>query len=303
MLVGSLKSTIRHLALPSFVFVSLLTARGQPPLSIDSAQAQGNLIKHVDPVYPPIAKAAQVQGDVVLQIDISPDGHVAQVKPLSGPPMLIPSATSAVQEWQYKPFLLNGVAVLARTTVTIPFSLGITKDPNEEKTAQQFFPLSERCHQLVSRRADPGAAVDACQKSAETADHFPKNSRYIERRSAYVYYATALIQDKRANDAVPITEKAIAVVREGHDDRSGASAAYGVAGQAKAISGDLVGADKDLETAEDYQRKALDSPAGHDLQRMYSYTLKSLLSFHAQVLTALGKQGDAQRKIDEASKL
>lgn len=118
-----------------------------------------------------------------------------------------------------------------------------------------------------------------------------------------MYYATALIRDKRPVEAVAIGEKAIAVVLQGHDDGSGASAAYGVTGQAKAFSGDLVGADKDLGTAEDYQRKALDTPAGHELNKSYSQTLKSLLNFHAQVLTAMGKQPEAKEKMEEANKL
>jgi hypothetical protein len=90
---------------------------------------------------------------------------------------------------------------------------------------------------------------------------------------------------------------------QGQDDGSGSSAAYGVTGQAKALSGDLVGANKDLEVAEDYQRKALGTPAGHELSKIYSQTLKSLLNFHAQVLTALGKPDEAQAKSEEASKL
>jgi hypothetical protein len=36
---------------------------------------------------------------------------------------------------------------------------------------------------------------------------------------------------------------------------------------------------------------------------MYTHTLKSMLTFHAQVLNALGKSADAQRKLDEANKL
>ena len=97
------------------------------------------------------------------------------------------------------------------------------------------------------------------------ADRFSTDTRFIERRSAYVYYATAVIRAKKPKEAVAVGQKAIAFVLQGHDDGSGSSAAYGVSGQAKAFSGNLGGADKDLETAEGFQRKALDSPAGHEL--------------------------------------
>jgi hypothetical protein len=49
---------------------------------------------------------------------------------------------------------------------------------------------------------------------------------------------------------VTVADKAVAVVLLGHDDGSGSSAAYSVRGQAKALVGDLTGADQDLEKAE-----------------------------------------------------
>jgi len=217
--------------------------------------------------------------------------------------MLIGAATDAIKQWQYTPFEKNGQPMSVSAKVAIPFTLGTAADPGDQQTAQIYFPLSMKCIQLVNQRADPGEQASACLKSAEQADRFSKNSRFIERRSAYVYYATALIRDKRPKEAVTVGEKAIAVVLQGHDDGSGSSAAYGVTGQALALSGDLVGADKYLATAEDYERRALDTPAGHELSKSYSQTLKSLLSFHAQVLTALGEQNRADAKLQEANKL
>jgi hypothetical protein len=98
-------------------------------------------------------------------------------------------------------------------------------------------------------------------------------------------------------------DKAVAVVLLGHDDGSGSSAAYGVRGQAKAFAGDLIGADQDLNRAEEYERTALSGPAGQSLNLEYTRTLKGLLNFHVQVLTALGKQGEAAAKLDQANKL
>ena len=201
------------------------------------------------------------------------------------------------------PFERNGTPIGASVKITVPFVLDTPVDPNDEKVAETYFPLSDTCDRLVLQRADPAEQASACEKAAEQADRFSKNSRFIERRSAYVYYATALIRDKRPKEAVTVGEKAIAVVLQGHDDGSGSSAAYGVTGQALALSGDLVGADKYLATAEDYERRALDTPAGHELSKSYSQTLKSLLSFHAQVLTALGEQNRADAKLQEANKL
>ena len=292
------------LLVPLLIVVWLpVSAIAQTPLIIDKAEAESHLQKRIDPIYPPIARAAGVMGDVVLQIDIDVEGHVGAVKTISAPPMLIGAATTAVRRWTYKPFLRNDVPVSARTTVTIPFALPDI-DLKDQEISNQFEPLFTQCRQTLGQQADPSASVDSCQKAADKADLFSTGERYrVARRAAYVYYANALIRDKRAKDAVVVGEKAIAVVQEGSDDDSGASAAYSVTGQAKAFAGDLSGADKDLGTAEEYQRKGLHSPAGHALHPMYAHTLKSMLTFHAQVLTALGKQADAQNKLDEASKL
>jgi TonB family protein len=296
------KNLLGTLLVVAFALATSTSAIAQSTNEVDDAEAQKHLLKHVDAIYPPIAKAAHVQGEVILSIEIGTDGHVLSVKPLGGPSMLIGSATDAVKNWEYQPFEKDGSLTNVSTKVKVPFALGIP-DPKDEEIASAYFPLSRKCIQLVGQGADPAEQASACQKAAEQADRFSKDSRFIERRSSYVYYATSLIRDKRPKEAVVSGEKAIAVVLQGHDDGSGSSAAYNVTGQAKALSGDLAGGDKDLEIAEDYQRKALDSPAGHELSKSYSYTLKSLLTFHAQVLNALGKQAQAQAKLDEAGKL
>lgn len=100
-----------------------------------------------------------------------------------------------------------------------------------------------------------------------------------------------------------VGDKAVAVVMLGHDDGSGSSAAYSVRGHAKAFAGDLTGADQDLEKAEEYERNALSGPAGQSLNAEYTRTLKGLLNFHAQVLAAMGKQSEADKKLEQASKL
>lgn len=169
--------------------------------------------------------------------------------------------------------------------------------------SQAYMALDDDCRNLVSKHGDPSQTVAACKKVADEADKFAPKSHYITRRAAYVYYTTALIQGKKYDDAVATGNKAVTVVLLGHDDSSGSSAAYEVRGQAKAFAGDLAGADKDLEKAETYERNGLISPAGQDLRVEYSRTLKDLLSFHAQVLAAMGKRDAAGIKLEEASKL
>jgi protein TonB len=80
-------------------------------------------VKNVDPVYPDIAGRANIQGVVILELMISPDGRVADVKVLRSVPLLDDAAVAAVRQWVYTPTLLDGVPVSAFMTVTVRFSL------------------------------------------------------------------------------------------------------------------------------------------------------------------------------------
>jgi protein TonB len=80
-------------------------------------------LKNVPPVYPDIAKQARVQGVVILECTISPQGKVTDVKVLRGIPLLDQAATDAVKQWVYTPTLLNGVPVPVIMTVTVNFKL------------------------------------------------------------------------------------------------------------------------------------------------------------------------------------
>jgi protein TonB len=80
-------------------------------------------LKHVNPEYPDIAKQARVQGVVILECTISPQGKVTDVKILRGIPLLDQAAVGAVRQWVYTPTLLNGVPVPVIMTVTVNFKL------------------------------------------------------------------------------------------------------------------------------------------------------------------------------------
>jgi protein TonB len=81
-------------------------------------------VRHVAPVFPEIAKAAHVQGVVVIDCIIGPDGRVADVRVLHGHPLLERAAVDAVRQWLYRPSRLNGQAVAVVMTVTVTFTIG-----------------------------------------------------------------------------------------------------------------------------------------------------------------------------------
>src|SRR5438445_6011092 len=90
---------------------------------VSQGVTQGLLIKKIQPPYPPLARQARIQGQVVLQAEISKDGSIQNLRLISGHPMLAPSAIEAVKQWRYKPYYLNGEPVEVETQITVIFSL------------------------------------------------------------------------------------------------------------------------------------------------------------------------------------
>jgi len=78
----------------------------------------------IQPEYPTLAKQAHIWGVVVVNAVIDEHGNVVQARAVSGHPVLIPAALSAVLQWKYEPTLLNGTPVAVEMEVTVHFSLG-----------------------------------------------------------------------------------------------------------------------------------------------------------------------------------
>ncbi|MGC2638272.1 MAG: TonB family protein [Acidobacteriaceae bacterium] len=122
------------------------------------------------PKYPPIAKAARVQGSVVLQATISKEGTIEDLHVISGPPMLQAAAMEAVRTWTYKPYLLNGQPVKVMTQIHVIFSLGKGGPvaPPDETNVQAPEPSSpdaaasqsQQSMQVLGAAVPPGTTPD-----------------------------------------------------------------------------------------------------------------------------------------------
>ena len=92
-------------------------------LNISQGVSQGLLIKKIAPSYPASALRMRIEGTVQLLATLSKDGDITHIKVLSGDSQLAKSASDAVKQWKYKPYLLNGEPVEIQTQVTINFRL------------------------------------------------------------------------------------------------------------------------------------------------------------------------------------
>jgi periplasmic protein TonB len=105
--------------------VSVAPARAPVvPLQVSKGVFQGMLIAPIRPVYPAIAKAAGVQGTVVVEAVISRKGTIESLHVVSGPQMLQNAALDAIREARYRPYRLNGEPIEVQTTITVNFRIG-----------------------------------------------------------------------------------------------------------------------------------------------------------------------------------
>jgi len=80
-------------------------------------------VKYVPPVYPELAQSARVQGAVIVEAVIGPDGRVQDAKIVRSIALLDQAALDAVRQWEYAPTVIGGVAVPVIMTVTVNFTL------------------------------------------------------------------------------------------------------------------------------------------------------------------------------------
>ena len=94
----------------------------QKPVRL-SAYEMPRKVHDVAPTYPAIARAASVQGMVIIEAVIAVDGTVRDARVLRSIPLLDHAALDAVKQWRYAPTRLNGIAVPVIVTVTVHFRL------------------------------------------------------------------------------------------------------------------------------------------------------------------------------------
>ena len=93
------------------------------PLRVGGNIKAPRRIVDVKPVYPQEALDAKLQGVVIIEATIGPDGKVQDAKVLRSIPLLDQAALEAVRQWEFEPTLMNGVAVPVIMTVTVNFTL------------------------------------------------------------------------------------------------------------------------------------------------------------------------------------
>lgn len=141
--LASIRSQPPELAAPAIEFGQRLLKRAQelgfnaaplppgPPSPPPVAGVPGGppsaaypaVLQRVEPVYPPLARQARIQGTVQFKVRIGEDGRVLNMQLVSGHPLLVPAAQEAVKQWVFQPATKDGQAVETTAVVEVGFSL------------------------------------------------------------------------------------------------------------------------------------------------------------------------------------
>lgn len=274
------------------------------PHPIEESAARKNLLLHSDPIYPPIAKAAHIQGTVEVAVIIGSAGRVTWEKALSGPAMLQQSALDAVHRWTFKPFRSDGVVVPVSATLQIPFQIdkpGEGPSKAQEQAAQAWFPLSDKCRKALSSAQDKESALTYCKQALDTSFQAGDltNSDQLARVDSHQYYGHALLAAGRFQEALAEENSAIEELKKCLTDRDQEYAMpFFWRALAEANLGQVDATLKDLQVAEETHRKAI---AHLPEMKVYSQYLASILRQHAAFLDQIGRNEEADKLRAEAT--
>ncbi len=187
---------LKRLCITAFVFAAIYSklipaacAQGSgdvASLKVSVAEGEQHVAKKIDPVYPPLAKSAHIEGTVVLSALVSPAGVVEKVEVINGHPMLVQAAIDAVKQRQYNPFLRDGSPVTTLVPIEVAFSLPLS---SAERAADDYSRQEYKCRAHVEQHlyAD---AVEPCKTLVEMAEKRPPEEQKA-RRHAYRYAGDA----------------------------------------------------------------------------------------------------------------
>jgi TonB family protein len=261
-------------------------------------------LAHPDPIYPPIAKAARVQGTVELAVVIDRDGKVSSQKVMSGPAMLQQAALDAVRKWTFTPFSVDGKLVTVSAVFDFPFQIdkpgeGPTKE--QQAAAQAWFPVSDKCRGAL-QASNLDSSIDFCKQALGLALKAgdTNSSDQLGLMLSHQYYGHALIIGGKPDEAVAEENRAIDESKKCLKDTDQEYAMpFFWRAIAEARLGQADAALADLKTAEETHRRAI----AHipEMKNNYGKTLASILRTHAAMLDQLGRADEAAKLRAEAS--
>jgi TonB family protein len=229
-------------------------------IEVSASDAAAHVIKRAEPIYPPSALAAGVDGIVRLRATVATDGTVQTATLVSGSRLLAPAAIEAVKQCRYTPFTVDGHAVAASFDVEVPFVLPRRegRDPEADSLASDAFRGQwEECQRLIGARRLTEAAAP-CLALPELAEKLPPD-RQLER--AHAHEAVGMLHFSRAAYAESLAafQRALAVRQSfARADDADLGMAYHAVAWGHRMAGNASEARRNYEIAEATLRKSLE---------------------------------------------
>jgi TonB family protein len=174
---------------------------------------EGSALQRVQPVYPPLAKAAKVSGAVLVEVTINEEGGVNAARAISGHPLLKDSAVAAARQWRFSETKLQGEPVKVIGTITFNFLLDNSKEVESLKaevaakpeSAEAYFKLGEAYLSLSSN--EPELAIDSFKRAIQIKPDYA--DAYLKLGEAYCEAHAARRQGDHTKEEAEAFEQAI----------------------------------------------------------------------------------------------
>lgn len=261
--------------------------------------AQGHVISHPPGQCPPIAKVARLKGVVYIEIQVDKEGKVRSRKVKSGHPMLTQAALDNIQQWNFRPTLLNGEPIVMETTAELaPCDVPDAAYEKENKVRAEQMAAEHECRARMDER-ELEKAEKPCHKALELAKKVVGNTYIYEGISLANLGRLRLLQ-QNPREALPLFEEALKV-REANQkpDEAEVGSAVAWVGIARRRMGDEAGALPYFERAENIFTARIAETEFEEMRRNYAHELKIVRQQHAGALDNLGRkdEADALRKL------
>jgi TonB family protein len=137
-----------------FVLLEMVAFGQVRATRVTSQEATKHCIELFPPVYPPSAELARISGNVILEVLIDESGVASAGRLVSGHPMLVSSAMSAVNLWKYRPFEVDGKLASVLTFVMVSFgnSANNAQDAKEMLFQDTFWSYVNSAQEALAKR-------------------------------------------------------------------------------------------------------------------------------------------------------
>ena len=323
---------LRAVGILTAVIATASMGFAQAAITPDTVTFLGHVTHMAPAEYAGTAGAEHAHGTVVLRVEVGTDGSVIAAKAVSGPAALVPAAVACAKQWKFRPFEKDGEKVIADGTLSFAFGaaqagqaatakapvteqksgVSVVRETSaapastpEANAEAKFHPLWKECAQGVMRHTQDEGTLSACKRAADMAASFPQGKHYLDKRSTYVYAATAFANAGDFGDGEMYAQKAVELVKGNHQPEPGDGEVFSTLAHIESMQGDFEDADGNLTTAEDYDRKSIAWANKNKAAWVPAYTqaLQADLRFHALVLRGLKRKHAAKEKLEEAKRL